>query len=42
MRENAVKNLVDKIGKSVVCGPKQEVSLLVFDDWKGEYVRIET
>jgi hypothetical protein len=23
-------------------GPKQEVSLLAFDDWKQEYVRIET
>jgi hypothetical protein len=42
MGENAVRNLVDKIGESVVWGPEQEVSLLAFDDWKGEYVRIET
>jgi hypothetical protein len=42
MGENAVKNLVEKIGESVVWGPEQEVSLLAFDDWKGEYVRIET
>ena len=34
--------MVDKIRESVVWGPEQEVSLLRFDDWKGEYVRIET
>ena len=42
MEEAAVRNMVDKIGESVVWGPEQEVSLLRFDDWKGEYVRIET
>ena len=42
MEEEAVRNVVDKIGESVVWGPKQEVSLLAFDDWKQEYVRIET
>lgn len=42
MEEEAVRNVVDKIGESVVWGPKQEVSLLVFDDWKQEYVRVET
>ena len=34
MEEEAVRNVVDKIGESVVWGPKQEVSLLAFDDWK--------
>ena len=42
MEEEAVRNVVDKIGERVVWGPEQEVSLLRFDDWKGEYVRIET
>ncbi|KAK1617837.1 hypothetical protein QYE76_023354 [Lolium multiflorum] len=42
MEEEAVRNVVDKIGESVVWGPKQEVSLLAFDDWKHEYVRIDT
>ncbi|KAK1682213.1 hypothetical protein QYE76_043061 [Lolium multiflorum] len=41
MEEKAVKNWVEKIGESVVWGPEQELSLLRFDDWKGEYVRIE-
>jgi hypothetical protein len=41
MEEEAVRNVVDKIGESVVWGPQQEVYLLVFDDWKQEYVRIE-
>ena len=40
--EEAVGRVVDKIGESVVWGPEQEVSLLRFDDWKCEYVRIET
>ena len=38
----AVRNLVEKIGDSIAWGPAQEVSLLRFDNWKGEYVRIET
>ena len=42
MEEEAVRRVVDKIGESVVWGPEQEVSLLRFDDWKHEYVRIET
>jgi hypothetical protein len=41
MGEQAVKNFVEKIGESIVWGPEQEVSLSRFDDWKGEYVRIE-
>ncbi|KAK1614668.1 hypothetical protein QYE76_020185 [Lolium multiflorum] len=41
MEEKAVKNWVEKIGESVVWGPEQQLSLLRFDDWKGEYVRIE-
>ena len=32
---------MEKIGENIVWGPEQEVSLLRFDDWKGEYVRIE-
>jgi hypothetical protein len=32
---------VEKIGESIVWVPEQEVSLSRFDDWKGEYVRIE-
>jgi hypothetical protein len=41
MEEKAVKNLVQKIGESIVWGLEQEVLLSRFDDWKGEYVRIE-
>jgi hypothetical protein len=41
MGETAVKKWVEKIGENIVWGPEQEVSLLRFDDWKGEYVRIE-
>jgi hypothetical protein len=41
LEEKAVKNLVETIGESVFWGPNQEVSLLRFDNWKGEYVRIE-
>jgi hypothetical protein len=41
MEEQAVRNLVEKIGESVLWGPKQELSLLRYDDWKGEYVKIE-
>ena len=40
--EEAVRNMVEKIGDSVVWGPEQEIYLLRFDDWKGEYVRVET
>ena len=36
-----MKKWVEKIGENIVWGPEQEVSLLRFDDWKGEYVRIE-
>ena len=41
MEEKAVKNVVEKIGESIFWGPEQEVALLRFDNWKGEYVRIE-
>ncbi|KAE8768453.1 SCAR-like protein 1 [Hordeum vulgare] len=41
MEEKAVRKLVDKIGETVLWGPEQEVSLLQYDDFKGEYVRIE-
>ncbi|KAE8780289.1 hypothetical protein D1007_46562 [Hordeum vulgare] len=36
MGEKAVKKWVEKIRESIVLGPEQEVSLLRFDDWKGE------
>jgi hypothetical protein len=41
MEEQAVRNVVEKIGESVLWGLEQELSLLRYDDWKGEYVRIE-
>ncbi|KAE8779776.1 hypothetical protein D1007_47136 [Hordeum vulgare] len=41
MGEKAVKKCVEKIGESSVWGPEQEVPLLRFDDWEGEYVKIE-
>ncbi|KAE8816754.1 protease Do-like 1, chloroplastic [Hordeum vulgare] len=41
MEEKAVRNVVAKIGESIFWGPEQEVALLWFDNWKGEYVRIE-
>ncbi|KAE8790457.1 hypothetical protein D1007_35228 [Hordeum vulgare] len=41
MEEKAVRKLVEKIGETVFWGPEQEVSLLRYDDFKGEYVRIE-
>lgn len=41
MAEKVVKNMVEKIGESIFWGPEQEVALLRFDNWKGEYVRIE-
>ena len=41
LEEKAVKNVVEKLGESVLWGPEQEVALLRFDNWKGEYVRIE-
>jgi hypothetical protein len=34
--------VVEKLGGSVTSGPVQEVSLLRFENWKGEYVRIES
>jgi hypothetical protein len=36
MEERAVRNVVEKLGESVIWGPKQEVSLLQFENWKGE------
>ena len=39
--EKAVRNVVEKIGESVPWGPQQEVALLRFEEWKGEYVRME-
>src|SRR4051812_9923570 len=41
MKEKAVGNLVERIGESIVWGPEQEVSLQRFDNYNGEYVRIE-
>lgn len=41
MEEKAVKNLVERIGESVIWGPEQEVSLLRYDDCMNAYVRIE-
>lgn len=41
MEEKAVQNLVQRIGETVFWGPDHEVSLLRFDNWAGEYVRIE-
>ena len=41
LEEKAVKNVVEKLGDSVLWGLEQEVALLRFDNWKGEYVRIE-
>ncbi|KAE8816773.1 hypothetical protein D1007_05803 [Hordeum vulgare] len=41
MEEKAVRKLVEKIGETVLWGPEQEVSLLRYDDFKGEYVIIE-
>jgi hypothetical protein len=39
--EKAVRNIVEKIGESIAWGPEQEVSLLRFEEWNGEYVRME-
>ncbi|KAE8780277.1 hypothetical protein D1007_46675 [Hordeum vulgare] len=41
MEEKAVRKLVEKIGEIVLWGPEQEVSLLRYDDFNGECVRIE-
>lgn len=41
MKEKAVGNLVERSGESIVWGPEQEVSLQRFDNYNGEYVRIE-
>jgi hypothetical protein len=32
---------MEKIGESIPWGPDQEVALLRFEEWKGEYVRME-
>jgi hypothetical protein len=42
MEERAMRNMVEKLGESVIWGPRQEASLLRFENWKGEYVRIES
>jgi hypothetical protein len=42
MEERAMRNVVEKLGESVIWDPKQEVSLLQFKNWKGEYMRIES
>jgi hypothetical protein len=39
--EKAVRNIVEKIGESIAWGPEQKVALLRFEEWKGEYVRME-
>jgi hypothetical protein len=36
MEERAVRNVVEKLGKSVIWGPKQEVLLYGLKKWKGE------
>ncbi|KAE8805681.1 hypothetical protein D1007_18176 [Hordeum vulgare] len=41
MEKKALRKLVEKIGETMLWGPEQEVSLLRYDDFKGEYVRIE-
>ncbi|KAE8816076.1 hypothetical protein D1007_06398 [Hordeum vulgare] len=41
MEEKAVRKLMEKIRETVLWGREQEVSLLRYDDFKGEYVRIE-
>ena len=41
MEEKAVKNVVEKLGHSILWGREQEVAFLRFENWKGEYVRIE-
>jgi hypothetical protein len=42
MEEQAVRNVVEKLGESVIWGLGQEVLLIRFENWKGEYVRIES
>jgi hypothetical protein len=42
MEEQAVENVVEKLGESVIWSTGQEVLLLQFENWKGEYVRIES
>jgi hypothetical protein len=37
-----VRNVVEKLGESVIWGPRQEVSLLWFENLKGGYMRIES
>ena len=39
--EKAVRDIVERIGESIPWGPYQEVQLVRYDDWKGEYVRME-
>jgi hypothetical protein len=41
MEKKAVKNVVEKLWESIHWGPKQEVALLRYEDWKGGYVRID-
>ena len=41
IEKKAVQNLVQRIGEKVVWGPDQGVSVLRYDNWKGEYARIE-
>jgi hypothetical protein len=42
MEERAMSNVVEKLEESVIWGPGQEVSLLRFENWKGEYVKIKS
>jgi hypothetical protein len=42
MEERAVRNVVEKLGEAIIWGPGEEVLLLWFENWKGEYVRIES
>jgi hypothetical protein len=42
MEEQAMRNVVEKLGETIIWGPGQEVLLLWFENWKGKYVRIES
>jgi hypothetical protein len=37
MEERVVRNVVEKLGESIIWGPRQEISLIRFENWKGKY-----
>ena len=41
LEEKAVRTVVEKTGESIAWGPEQEVALLRYEEWRGEYVRME-